>query len=118
MHSLARSGLNLACDCKERIRIRNEREEEVEELEKKENEAEEERDTKIATTLIVLKRDKMLADKSLNLTPQHQQCSVWHTMQRSKTIVNSKQSSNINSIKNYLLSCHSPNSTSLLPSWS
>ena len=76
MHSLARSGLNLACDCKERIRIRNEREEEVEELEKKENEAEEERDTKIATTLIVLKRDKMLADKSLNLTPTHQQCSV------------------------------------------
>ena len=85
MHSLARSGLNLACDCKEGIRIRNEREEEEvekqeveeeEEVEKKENEAEEERDTKIATTLIVLKRDKMLADKFLNLTPTHQQCSV------------------------------------------
>ena len=71
-------------------------------MEKQENEAEEERDTKIATTLIVLKRDKMLAEKSLNLTPQHQQCSVWSTMQGSKTIVNSKQSSNINSIKNYL----------------
>ena len=67
-------------------------------MEKQEEEAEDERDTKIAKTLIVLKRDNMLADKSLNLTPQHQQCSVWPTMQRSKTIVNSKQSSNINSI--------------------
>ena len=118
MHSLARSGLNLACDCKERIRIRNEKEEEEEGEEEVENQEEEvEEETKFATTLIVLKRDTMLDDKSLNLTPQHQQCSVWHTMQRSKTIVNSKQS-NINSIKNYLLSCHSPNSTSLLPSWS
>ena len=67
MHSLARSGLNLACDCKEGIRIRNEREEVEEEVEKQEKEVEEE--TKFATTLIVLKRDKMLDDKSLNLTP-------------------------------------------------
>ena len=52
MHSLARSGLNLACDCKEGIRIRNEGEEE--ELEKQENEAEVEEETKFATTLIVL----------------------------------------------------------------
>ena len=116
MHSLARSGLNLACDCKERITIWNEKEEEEQEKQEKEEEKAE-KETKFATTLIVLKRDTMLDDKSLNLTPQHQQCSVWHTMQGSKTIVKSKQSSNINSIKNYLLSCHSPNSTSLLPSW-
>ena len=50
MHSLARSGLNLACDCKEGIRIRNE----VEEKEKEEDEAEEEKEKKFATTLIVL----------------------------------------------------------------